>query len=1723
MADWKGGRGRRDPNPVSKPSPKRAAEPARGGGAWRGRGGRTGSQGGDWGLWLKRLLTSGLVLAVLGTLVAILWLYQVPTRVVVLATQSYPSDTSYAFPARPGGGIPRFSGARTYLTFLGNENGEEASLTNQLGNIANGKISFGGPEKNVILISINAQGLVNQNGEPCLLDRKSEPFDDKTWTTFESIFSQLREKIDTKKTNRHVVVFIDSGTAETDWSIGLLKDDFRERLREIVERSDKRFLPDRWHLIHVRGLTDLTTFANTGRRVHFADILDCGLRGGADRNNDQKVSLVEMKNYIESKTGTAPDVFPTSPPKTQKPADANPSLCWAERNKQKPEPPKFAASRAFERLKPDLERLWTDHLALDGEKPWRFFPWDWARFEHQLLRAERAVMAGDEELAKQSLQLARRQHDNLKDKARKQRERQDQFTAPPMTFDASEGKAILGSTEALELPVASGRMSPVTALACLLKRDVMGSADSIAATQIRSNSFALTELLALRVAAEESVWPTNFRAESLLRNQADAKNDKQRLTLEDVAFIGGKQQLDSLPDHARKARADYEASAKLASDFAIAFEQRDELLAKLPWALRWAELKQSKSHQDDLMSLWKETVEKLRIFESPVNDRDAVVDIEGWKEISSRFDKYLKLSDEARKHQEDDKWLSSPREWVRGAIPFFATPLVSDQRRRELRTRLIEVLNNSNATEKVDQEASKESTEELPFARWETHPLRALFAHSDVGLRGDGAPGLGLFPSIDKLTAGEFKPTDNWAAGATVRGEYLTLPDKTTWSAVYSKQIMSREELIKHYRELIAYDELGRSQAVALCAGNELKHSSPQNVISRLDQLHFAMYYDWRVARSLGDFYGPTNVSTSTGGTTNFRDAYFHVQASEWVKKLESLTGDGRPFGQLLADQWKGVLESLSKSNSPSLSLEINRKEVIFPPIDPEPQSIKVTVKAEPVPGIHVDGTTALECPKYTPDSGNQTRDRRPAPLGWAMASRPSSTTEDVKLAAGNETLPIRAYFRGHVAKEATVNLVREKPKESIDREIPVYETPSLNSSVMVKGIAPQRLWIMVILDCSDSMREEMPTVEDSSRLEPRFTVATRALKSMLNSLLNESRDQQTDLHVGLMAYGYRSGIVRWKDERTSVGFADPKSRAKLQQPPVDDEDTDPDDRVVNLRNLDPSLDVGILVPLIGGPKWGQSSFDRMSNLIDRRIPIGNTPLYLSIVKAANHMQSLPAEDQKWIVVLTDGVDNQETLSMSLNDRAAWKLVGVPQDKTGESEAEKAIQGQSQLHIRIVGIGLPDKATAKAAVEKKKDPAKNALIVSGLDSLERFCASKKDIDGRPMRELIFTQNGEELAKQLTVHIPPVSFRAVQKVPESDLRVIPSEKLGNRLELKNSEGKEYQVEVLRGEGESATVLANSNLLHMYGGERFEMVFTNSSKKLLFHRGWESIKNNSAGVAADQNALVGNMGVANRSRDVIEFVNQSGERWQAALIGSQRSVVNNRPSRQFRLAFRPVNETTSPARPIFLRAVITPLINNQPVPDTTPFYFESHDIRHVINQPLPVVEFEATDWKNEWKQANLTVWLRAPGDDAQKSDDIEISKSVLDEAGSDLVVPLPGLGGHLKIKIEKEVRNTANGNVSLQIQQTWGTGSRPKDIEDLPILQVFPPPKGCFRSIQLDQEHLGYRFLFPGESERTKAYQLRVLDPTTLPHTRALEDAKEPPNVVKKLWWEKIIVE
>ena len=661
-----------------------------------------------------------------------------------------------------------------------------------------------------------------------------------------------------------------------------------------------------------------------------------------------------------------------------------------------------------------------------------------------------------------------------------------------------------------------------------------------------------------------------------------------------------------------------------------------------------------------------------------------------------------------------------------------------------------------------------------------------------------------------------------------------------------------------------------------------------------------------------------------------------------------------------------------------------------------------------------------------------------------------------------------------------------------VERDIPPLEPTPPDATVIVKGRSPQKLWLMIVLDCSLSMNEKKET--EAGVKEARFDVAKKALKRMLEKLLTESERTQCELHIGLIAFGYRVGLVPTNDVREAkLVYADPDKMTVADMPPIRDVDT-VENKVDNLGNLDPSLDVGVLASI--KDEWNEESYLNMKRLIDRRSAVGITPLYLSIVKAAEHMKFLPNDAPKLILVITDGVDNQETLG-DPGKRKKWGLEGIGAVRTGETEAKRAIAGPHGPDVRIVGIGIPNRAN------------KNVTVRDGIDSLLRFCERVNDQD-LSVREFILTYSGGELAKKITVAIPPVTFRIRRAEGIGDQDQIASP-FGNQIKIDNAAGKKFHFDVTRElekvQQALATTDANKGIpLTIHGGEQFELLYIDKLKKLVFHRCWEDRTNDDNNLGPNEkNGLIAADNVKNKASDIRDVQNQAGKKWQAALLTS--NVEGG--TRRFRVAFRPDSETEPPSRPSLVRAIITPLKDGGNANVVCPYFFESADVRFELKQSVPVLEFVATDWKPEWTEANFSIWLRAPGDEPTEPGGITITRDLLKDAGKDPTVPMTG--GDLNISIGKV--EIVAGDAVITIQQKWDKGVRLPNIENLPILQIDPAvSKGSKRLFRVAGQEVIYKF--PLEKLGRTAYQLRVLDPTTL---------SEQKTSVKKLRWEKIDVD
>ena len=214
------------------------------------------------------------------------------------------------------------------------------------------------------------------------------------------------------------------------------------------------------------------------------------------------------------------------------------------------------------------------------------------------------------------------------------------------------------------------------------------------------------------------------------------------------------------------------------------------------------------------------------------------------------------------------------------------------------------------------------------------------------------------------------------------------------------------------------------------------------------------------------------------------------------------------------------------------------------------------------------------------------------------------------------------ALYRGHV-RTARFNFA---PLRGVEIACKPEILPSAKISVF--GESKQRVGIMFILDCSGSMGEPVDRHNPSS--PPKLDVARNALSSVLNLLASADKDA---CRAGLIVYAHRV----WENDQGQIVTRNPKNPnelvpvAKLNPPnPA-------------LLNLQPDTDIealdlngGVLAPLT------EKRVEEVKGRLDKLNNMGMTPLYRAIMEAVDQLNSDRESEQKQIIVMTDGVNDQK-------------------------------------------------------------------------------------------------------------------------------------------------------------------------------------------------------------------------------------------------------------------------------------------------------------------------------------------------------------------------------------------------------------------------------------------------------------------------------------------------
>ena len=237
----------------------------------------------------------------------------------------------------------------------------------------------------------------------------------------------------------------------------------------------------------------------------------------------------------------------------------------------------------------------------------------------------------------------------------------------------------------------------------------------------------------------------------------------------------------------------------------------------------------------------------------------------------------------------------------------------------------------------------------------------------------------------------------------------------------------------------------------------------------------------------------------------------------------------------------------------------------------------------------------------------------------------------------------------------------------------PDYPKPT----IVVRGELKQTSAVIFVFDCSGSMGTPQA-------VEGKTVTRLDLARDTLIGILRRLAAAQSPYHVGLMLYGHRVG---WNPANPDeVVIRDPRNpRRFLPRPP-------------EMANINPSNDVELVLP--PGP-FTKNEFDEVKAKLELLHNMGETPLYLSVIRALQALRQETNVDSRRIVVITDGVNDQSGNSPDVKYRADVERAlkepgneGVRLDLVGfqlstESEEERKILRESQELAAATGGAFP--------------------------------------------------------------------------------------------------------------------------------------------------------------------------------------------------------------------------------------------------------------------------------------------------------------------------------------------------------------------------------------------------------------------------------------------------
>ena len=1149
----------------------------------------------------------------------------------------------------------------------------------------------GGPD-GVILVYISAQGLVDEQGKPCLL-AAAQPRVEKELaqapTPGEILRSgrlvdlkSLLDRLKEEHPRAWKVVLLDAVRWERNWRLGRAENHFADSLAPLMADYSPTRNADRIVLLNSCSPGEISLADPVQERTLFGDFLASGLAGEADKSRDGRIALAELNDYLAAHVNAAANrrgriqrpqlILPGSPPQTidfalartnrsmiaprqtgddvaQRVTDfaarwsrlpspaagrgiAAPLVTPLERSRQEllRHEAVLLAGKAYRNVtQPDLPASWP--AAVDTPPPTVSLPLSVPADSEPLAAIESNAAAWASRFAPVAM---------------------DQ---PDPVAALAPHQQLYGLWFALRQPGSSAThlfsragIDPANALPVELHAAVrFHEKNSLLPARFRTTGGAipfLEKFLDCRQAAERAAFGGGDpRAYRWIAAEV-AQGDAQRREAEDLAFAGGDEQ--TVLERLATAQERYESAARRAEEVARAFALRDQALAHLPYWLEWSSAGDEQRVELGVR-LIDESLKLARLLDEPTDDNAATDLTDAAGHVEQVLGKLQESIDAATTRCLDASFHL-------GYLPeleqLLAVPLTDPARRQRLWEKYFLVLEGDRA-EAAASQAVAASAQRGGASKLLTTWLK-LHAAADLQFEPLARQGR------DELLKGE---KDFALAGDELR-QRLAESDRTVrgmapWlTLVEVRQPTGGEEAARA-------DRPGRHGTVLRqeCARHD--------------------YYLWQAGRFLEDFLGNDDGEYRALMAHLQRDTlepYFAAAAAQLADGAARLFPREQqpPVRHQLADRRKAaaaLFDHLNQSLQPAANGPMlpDAAQVRMEPkgADPAVQRLPSGKGALHLAGAQFDpdGTgvaVILEPPRDAPrPPSGYFAFAIPGPL--ASGSPPRVLPEHFQL-----TLPpqrqmppwkIAAYYRGHAG---ALELQLDEPKPGhllVANHSPDRGNLTVNSS-LTDGT------VVIVLDCSASMNSEQ---------QRWMADAVEAVRQIIGTLLESKK-----MEVALVLFAHRRGIPSTLD-RDQVN--------ELPWNPIFDQLSAEarDDRATVMFEDDYQM------------VWsGTAPDDRLKYVLgkeandqDRIQAAGYTPLYGAIRHAVLEGFASKRRGSRNLVIITDGGDNIPP-SPRVETNPAWVRISEYNDplqrKRRADAALEALAGVEGVEVSLVylaGLG----------------------------------------------------------------------------------------------------------------------------------------------------------------------------------------------------------------------------------------------------------------------------------------------------------------------------------------------------------------------------------------------------------------------------------------------------